>query len=67
MNGDLRARVTAVLPDCENFVAPHACTDPLSGRDKTSPYGATGYCLPCKVRDVRDAEPRPTARRVSGR
>ena len=55
MSDDLRARVAAVLPACATFVAPSACTDPASGRDKTSPYGATGYCVPCQIRDVLDS------------
>ena len=33
---------------CENFG--HAADCKWAGRDIDSPYGATGYCLPCKLR-----------------
>lgn len=57
MSADLAARIAAALPRCETFVAPYACTDPTSGRGRTSPFAADRYCLPCTVRDIIDTTP----------
>jgi hypothetical protein len=57
VSADLAARIAAALPPCETFTAPHACTDPASGRSRMSPFAADRYCLPCTVRDIIDTTP----------